>query len=93
MKVFIILFLATTLASCTNKVDKALNLYIQCDRTPKNSSGYKKAKEDFTIFSSSLTVDDLGTLDRRIKEYKGECRKTQRENDVKQRMISSMLDY
>lgn len=93
-KVLTLLLVVIALSSCSTEVDRVFKLYIQQEEAKVigDSISYNRSRDRFKNSALLLNTDELGELDRRVKEYKGHQSYMQREMDVRRRMIDDILN-
>lgn len=93
-KVLTLLLVVIALSSCSTEVDRAFELYIQQEeaKVMGDSISYNRSRDRFKNSALLLNTNELGELDRRVKEYKGHQSYMQREMDVRRRMVDDILN-
>lgn len=93
-KVLTLLLVVIALSSCSTNVDRAFKLYIQQEEAKAigDSDTYNKKKDLFRKSALLLDTDELGELDRLVKEYEGDQAYLRKEMATRKRMVDDILN-
>lgn len=91
MKNLIILCVAVLVCSCTSRVDKAFDSYIQTKYTVSRTDSIDKVSI-FKRQALMLSLEDLDNLNKRIREFEGDLSRNIEIGKKKNELINSMLN-